>query len=241
VNADLERLIALQAQDARASAAAAALAALPARRGRAEDKVQAARDLLTAQRERLRLLEKARREGEREVEALLAEEKRFQGQTMLVKTNEELWALKREIERVQARRSELETAVLVGMDEEEAGRREAARLERGVADAGAQLEAERAAIENERGRLEDEGLRAQRNREELAVEVPAETRARYERVRSRRGDLAVVPLVRGACGGCLTAQPPQRVQEVRQGEILVVCEFCGRLIVGVEGDPGRPS
>ena len=43
---------------------------------------------------------------------------------------------------------------------------------------------------------------------------------------------AVVPLEKNACGGCQTAQPPQRVQEVRGGDRLVICEFCGRLIIG---------
>jgi len=51
-----------------------------------------------------------------------------------------------------------------------------------------------------------------------------------------RGSPAVVMLMRNACGGCMSAQPPQRVAEARMGELVVVCEFCGRLIVGVEGE-----
>lgn len=57
----------------------------------------------------------------------------------------------------------------------------------------------------------------------------------YDRIRnSYRNGLAVVSIVRDACGGCFNAIPPQRQSEVRQRKKILVCENCGRILVDAE-------
>ena len=54
----------------------------------------------------------------------------------------------------------------------------------------------------------------------------------YNRIRkSVRNGLAVVAVKRDACGGCFNRIPPQRQVDVRQGKKLIVCEYCGRILV----------
>ena len=54
----------------------------------------------------------------------------------------------------------------------------------------------------------------------------------YARIRSSvRNGLAVVTVKRDACGGCFNRIPPQRQADVRQGKKLIVCEYCGRILV----------
>ena len=54
----------------------------------------------------------------------------------------------------------------------------------------------------------------------------------YNRIRrSVRNGLAVVSVKRDACGGCFNRIPPQRQVDVRQGKKLIVCEYCGRILV----------
>ncbi len=54
----------------------------------------------------------------------------------------------------------------------------------------------------------------------------------YARIRSNvRNGLAVVTVRRDACGGCFNRIPPQRQVEVRQGKKIIVCEYCGRVLV----------
>ena len=56
--------------------------------------------------------------------------------------------------------------------------------------------------------------------------------AAYERIRRNvRNGLAVVTVKRDACGGCFNRIPPQRQVEIRQGKKLIVCEYCGRILV----------
>jgi len=57
----------------------------------------------------------------------------------------------------------------------------------------------------------------------------------YDRIRGNyRNGLAVVPVVRDACGGCFNAIPPQRQSEIRQRKKIIVCENCGRILVDNE-------
>ena len=56
--------------------------------------------------------------------------------------------------------------------------------------------------------------------------------AAYERIRRNvRNGLAVVTVKRDACGGCFTRIPPQRQADIRQGKKIIVCEYCGRILV----------
>lgn len=56
--------------------------------------------------------------------------------------------------------------------------------------------------------------------------------AAYERIRRNvRNGLAVVTVKRDACGGCFNRIPPQRQADIRQGKKIIVCEYCGRILV----------
>ena len=55
----------------------------------------------------------------------------------------------------------------------------------------------------------------------------------YNRIRKNvHNGLAVVTVTRDACGGCFNRIPPQRQVDIRQGKKLIVCEYCGRILVG---------
>ena len=56
--------------------------------------------------------------------------------------------------------------------------------------------------------------------------------AAYNRIRKNvHNGLAVVTVTRDACGGCFNRIPPQRQVDIRQGKKLIVCEYCGRILV----------
>jgi predicted nucleic acid-binding Zn-ribbon protein len=55
----------------------------------------------------------------------------------------------------------------------------------------------------------------------------------YNRIRRNvHNGLAVVTVNRDACGGCYNRIPPQRQADIRLGKKLIVCEYCGRILVG---------
>ncbi|MCK5856110.1 MAG: hypothetical protein KAG64_01395 [Bacteroidales bacterium] len=56
--------------------------------------------------------------------------------------------------------------------------------------------------------------------------------AAYKRIRSNaRNGLAVVAVERDACGGCFNKIPPQRQLDIRMHKKIIVCEYCGRILV----------
>lgn len=57
----------------------------------------------------------------------------------------------------------------------------------------------------------------------------------YKRIRSNaRNGLAVVSIQRDACGGCFNQIPPQRQLDIKSRKKIIVCEYCGRILVDDE-------
>jgi predicted nucleic acid-binding Zn-ribbon protein len=54
----------------------------------------------------------------------------------------------------------------------------------------------------------------------------------YRKIRANaRNGLAVVPVERDACGGCFNKIPPQRQLDIASRKKIIVCEYCGRILV----------
>lgn len=69
------------------------------------------------------------------------------------------------------------------------------------------------------------------------VSVDPRLLSSFDRIRNNfRNGLAVVSVIRDACGGCFNSIPPQRQSEIRQHKKIIVCENCGRILVDEELD-----
>ena len=54
----------------------------------------------------------------------------------------------------------------------------------------------------------------------------------YQRIRKNaRNGLAVVQIERDSCGGCFNKIPPQHQLDIRMHKKIIVCEYCGRILV----------
>jgi len=79
--------------------------------------------------------------------------------------------------------------------------------------------------ENKEDALMKKKLRAEKNVEERLL-------LSFDKIRERtKNGLAVVTIVRGTCGGCYNAVPPQIQIEIAQKKEIIACENCGRVIV----------
>jgi predicted nucleic acid-binding Zn-ribbon protein len=57
----------------------------------------------------------------------------------------------------------------------------------------------------------------------------------YEKIRNNaRNGLAVVTVERDACGGCFNKIPPQRQLDIGSRKKIIVCEYCGRILVYID-------
>ena len=102
-----------------------------------------------------------------------------------------------------------------------------------TAERGADLAAKKAELESIEAETADQVADLEAKAEKAKVKIDDRLLVAYNRIRrSVRNGLAVVSVKRDACGGCYNRIPPQRQVDVRQGKKLIVCEYCGRILVG---------
>lgn len=80
---------------------------------------------------------------------------------------------------------------------------------------------------------DEEKLRA----EALALEPKIDERTlnAFKRIRKNaRNGLGIVYIQRNACGGCFNRIPPQRQMEIKMHKKIIVCEYCGRIMIDPE-------
>ena len=59
----------------------------------------------------------------------------------------------------------------------------------------------------------------------------------FKRIRSNAlNGLAVVGVSRDACGGCFNKIPPQRQMDITSHKKVIVCEYCGRILVDLDSE-----
>ena len=97
------------------------------------------------------------------------------------------------------------------------------------------LEAKRTELNSIDMETADEMARLKGEEEKAMAKIDERLLAAYARIRSNvRNGLAVVTVKRDACGGCFNRIPPQRQFEIRQNKKIIVCEYCGRILVSDE-------
>ena len=82
-------------------------------------------------------------------------------------------------------------------------------------------------------RQEEERLREKAKELETLIDPRLFTAFKRIRKNARNG-LAVVSVERDACGGCFNKIPPQRQMDIRMRKKIIVCEYCGRVMIDPE-------
>ena len=82
-------------------------------------------------------------------------------------------------------------------------------------------------------RQDEDRLRQQAK--DLEPKIDAYTLNAFKRIRKNaRNGLGVVYIQRNACGGCFNRIPPQKQLEIKLRKKIIVCEYCGRIIIDPE-------
>lgn len=82
-------------------------------------------------------------------------------------------------------------------------------------------------------KADEEKLREKAKNLETAIEPRLLQSFKRIRKNSRNG-LGIVYVQRDACGGCFAKIPPQRQLDVRMRKKVIVCEYCGRILIDPE-------
>ncbi len=182
-------------------------------------------------------LEDARSEARRlEIDLKSAEEKvsHFKDQVLAVKTNQELWAIQKEIGHAEKAVGDIETGILEQL--ETADSLEAVISEKNDELAGAKQRVDAAIVEADRREAEliaakariDDALVGLRQR------IPADLMKRYESIKTVRGGVGVAELLDETCLACNTKVRPQLCVDAFNFTDIVRCESCGRIFYVAE-------
>ena len=173
--------------------------------------------------------------AKKDAEKLIA---RYKEQQMNVRNNREYDAISKEIE-LQSLEMELadkrinEASFRIRTKDEEIKATQAALNERKEDLKVKKQELDQILAESQE---EEKGLKIERDKQALTIEE--RLLKSYERIRGNAlNGLGVVPVRRGACGGCYNVVPPQRQADIKDRKKIIVCEHCGRILADVEGIP----
>ena len=82
-------------------------------------------------------------------------------------------------------------------------------------------------------REEEQVLKAKA--EELETKIEPRLLSSFKRIRKNaRNGLGIVYVQRDACGGCFNKIPPQRQLDIKMHKKVIVCEYCGRIMIDPE-------
>lgn len=82
-------------------------------------------------------------------------------------------------------------------------------------------------------RAEEERLKEKAK--DLEIKIEPRLLTSFKRIRKNaRNGLGIVYVQRDACGGCFNKIPPQRQLDIKMHKKIIVCEYCGRIMIDPE-------
>jgi predicted nucleic acid-binding Zn-ribbon protein len=233
LNADLERIIALQKIVSAAHAAERRLAAEPERDSALEARLDTARQHVAAAKERLTENQNARRAIEKDVAVHQGRLSKFREQAMAVKTNQEYHAFQKEIGFAQGEIKTLEDRILdlmVAADELTAAVKQA---EGDLATEQKTVDADRRTASAELATLKASLEQISAERAEVVKGLSPRALAVFELVASRRNGVAVAQARDGICTVCHVRLRPQVFNNVLRNDQIIQCDSCNRILYSI--------
>ena len=170
-----------------------------------------------------------------EIETAKASVERYKAQLDEVKNNREYDTLSKEIEY-----QTLEIELCNKKIKEAAFKIEDKKVE--LAQNQEIVEDRRQALEVKKNELDEimEETRAEEDKlkqkvKELEMKIEPRLLTSFKRIRKNaRNGLGIVYVQRDACGGCFNKIPPQRQLDIKMHKKIIVCEYCGRIMIDPE-------
>lgn len=150
------------------------------------------------------------------------------------KKNEEYRAMGCEIERYGEEVGSLEDRELEFMETGEELKKKLGEARSALAATQALVDEELADLAFRRENLSNELAGLDAEREKIVAGLDEDTVEVYERLMKNKGDVAVVPLNDGQCGGCHVKVISSTVVQAKAGKELTHCENCGRIVFCAE-------
>jgi len=230
MKADLELIARLQNIDQKIGDLRREVAALPKHIAQIEKTLEAHLRRLDADRAALTANQKERKSLEDDVKVEQQKISKLRDQMLQAKTNEQYRAFQHEIEFCEKQIRKHEDRILDLMGEAEP-------LEANVKKAEAALKQEKQHVEGEKTRAREATAKDEKQLEELRADRKAVLDGlkpgmlgTYERIRKKWNGSVLAEAVEGRCSACQIMLRPQFYQDLRNGDEMMFCESCGRIV-----------
>lgn len=160
--------------------------------------------------------------------------KKYEEQQMNVRNNREYDAITKEVELQQLEIQILEKRIKEAYEKIESKKDDTDETKGILSERQKDLEGKKAELDTITKESEADELKIEKEKKKAEKNIEERLLKSYQRTKNNmRNGLAVVPVNRGACGGCFNIVPPQKQAEIREKKKLIVCEHCGRILSDV--------
>lgn len=171
----------------------------------------------------------------REIHEAQASVDRYQAQLHDVKNNREFDTLNKEIEfqnlEIELCNKKIKEA-LIKVDEK---KQEKEHTLEQIKERTHDLNDKKEELDEIMQETKDEEERLKTKAKDLEAKIEPRLLASFKRIRKNaRNGLGIVYVQRDACGGCFNKIPPQRQLDIKMHKKIIVCEYCGRIMIDPE-------
>lgn len=157
--------------------------------------------------------------------------KRSQARAEQIKTNQEFQAVQKEIEALKKNSSVIQDNVTKLKTDLETAQKAMAEVEAKLQDVKGKRAVEAEKIGGESKDFDSELGRLNGLRSQAIVGIDVRYLSQYDRIRSGRMGIGIVPAIAGNCKGCNMRIPPQIYNELQRGSELHFCPSCKRILL----------
>jgi len=177
-------------------------------------------------------LEKAMTEKKNSIKDSHSLIKKYGDQQMNVRNNREYDSLTKEIEYQNLEIQLSEKRIREFQQSLELKKLEIEKYQKTLQDRNGDLDIKKNELDDIVAETEKEETTLIRKSEQNRKVIEDRLLTAYTRIRKNaRNGLAVVQIERDACGGCFNKIPPQHQLDIRMHKKIIVCEYCGRILV----------
>lgn len=173
-------------------------------------------------------LKKKQLEGEAESQEKLIQ--KHNAELNSLKSNDAYKAMLFEIQAAKEKIVKIEDDILSVMESIEGDNKKSKELESKFKSDEAAVKADIQKLESQKSGILADSKKKEEDRAAYAATVPPALLAQYDAIREKRGSLAIVPMMNGSCGGCNMGLTQSKMNEIRKGKSMVLCDSCTRIL-----------
>jgi predicted nucleic acid-binding Zn-ribbon protein len=195
-----------------------------------DERMSIEKERLQTEKGKVDLLEKERREKERQLSSSQEKIKKAEGRMFEVKTNKEYQALLTEIETIKGASSREEEEILQLLEEIDELKKDLSKREKEMAALLEKIEAEKKMTQERMAQDEIFWKEQMERREVLSKQIESKLYKLYHTLKEKRQGVGVVNVKQETCQGCFVHIPPQMFIEVQKNNEIIRCPNCNRIL-----------